>query len=416
MLTPSDPPESYAYALALGGYWERDGWPVSLIVRNIAGVSEEIAHELHTIIHDKYAYRAAKEGWDNPYGFDAYLEEREPLSEHLRDTWETFRRDLMSHMRFFSPRAEKLLNDIFGDLTTHKTLGGKPVIREVAPDDEERFIWRARRAHSTKELNSILKSPVAQLGPPPSRSATGGRMNAPGIPVFYGAMEQSTCISEVRAPVGSYVVLGRFEIIEPLRLLDFDALRMVYVSSHFDPDYMIRHARSEFLNLLVTEICKPVMPQDEELLYLPTQAVAEYLANQVDPPFDGIVFPSSQTEGIGSNVVLFNHACLVEQPQTPHGIELDAYLPGLDNDYQEYEGDSILIVETAQPTPPDKAEHQGNGDEDGEDVPYGPPTLRLDLRSVEVLSIKSATYNYRNIDVTYVPYMGEADTLFKELI
>ena len=35
-------------------------------------------------------------------------------------------------------------------------------------------------------------------------------MNAAGISVFYGAMEEETCIAEARAPVGSYVVIGRF--------------------------------------------------------------------------------------------------------------------------------------------------------------------------------------------------------------
>ena len=54
-------------------------------------------------------------------------------------------------------------------------------------------------------------------------------MNAQGIPVFYGAMEESTCVSEVRPPVGSYVVLAKFELLRPMRLLDLLTLKDVYV-------------------------------------------------------------------------------------------------------------------------------------------------------------------------------------------
>ena len=54
------------------------------------------------------------------------------------------------------------------------------------------------------------------------------------------------------------------------------------------------------------------MPQDADRAYLPTQFVASYLAHKANPKFDGIMFPSSQTEGDGQNVVLFNHVRGVE--------------------------------------------------------------------------------------------------------
>ncbi len=49
-------------------------------------------------------------------------------------------------------------------------------------------------------------------------------MNAPGISVFYGALDEATCIAEARAPVGSHVVVAKFHLLRPVRLLDFDAL------------------------------------------------------------------------------------------------------------------------------------------------------------------------------------------------
>jgi hypothetical protein len=80
------------------------------------------------------------------------------------------------------------------------------------------------------------------------------------------------------------VVIGRFEITRPVRLLDFDTLKEVYVKgSHFDPEFHTRWGQAAFLERLVREMSRPVMPRDEEFDYLPTQAVSEYLASCVDP-------------------------------------------------------------------------------------------------------------------------------------
>ena len=76
------------------------------------------------------------------------------------------------------------------------------------------------------------------MGAPDSKIAKSGRMNAHGISVFYGATLPGTCIAEIRPPVGSQVVLGRFEIIREVRLLNFDHLTKVFVTgSLFDPEF-----------------------------------------------------------------------------------------------------------------------------------------------------------------------------------
>lgn len=143
---------------------------------------------------------------------------------NFRDTWESFCQQLRSRSRFFSQYAEIDLRNIFGDLTSLITFQGISVIREISPSDEDRFVFRARLALSPTELENILKYPSRELGAPPSRLARAGRMNAAGISVFYGALDIDTCVTEIRPPVGSSVVVGRFEIIRPVRLLDMDAL------------------------------------------------------------------------------------------------------------------------------------------------------------------------------------------------
>ncbi len=263
-ITPSQPMD-HEYALVKDGLWERPGYPVEDVIADIADVSAEIGTDVREILLDRYglSYHALKDGEEEPYASDAYYEEREADDFGFRETWEVFRDEIRCRVRFFSAYAEEALTHIFGDLNTHKGFEKKPVICEVGPDGKNNHIWRGRLAQSQEELKEILKTPARKIGPPPSRRAGGGRMNASGIPVFYGAFEQDTCIAELRAPVGSHVVIGKFELLRRVRLLNFDALMGTYVDvSHFDPDYDIRHGRAAFLRSLVVELCRPVMPQD----------------------------------------------------------------------------------------------------------------------------------------------------------
>jgi RES domain len=228
-------------------------------------------------------------------------------------------------------------------------------------------------------------------------------MNAAGISVFYGALDLDTCVAEIRAPVGGSVVAGRFEVIRPMRLLDMDALAQVYIKgSHFDPQFGVQRARAAFLSRLVQMISRPVMPNDETFEYLPTQVIAEYLATKVTPPFDGILFRSSQTGGGGRNIVLFNHACSTEQDDTPPGTTFDFMMgsgPEDDPDPTIMVWEKLpppeppaqpvelfgTLIHPARPPPVDREPDEGW-------LPGREPTLRLDPNSVFVLRVKSIQY------------------------
>ena len=409
-LTSSQPAD---YALARVGLWERPGYPVANVIADIAGVSEEIATDVMELLSDRYGYRAIKDGEENPYDSDACYEERE-----VDDwPWKTFCDHIRSHGRFFNRYAEDKLTYIFGDLGMHKSFRGKSVIREISPDSESGHIWRCRMAQSRKELEAILKSPAREIGPPPPRLAKGGRMNALGIPVFYGAMEKDTCVAELRAPVGSQVVGAKFDLLRPVRLLDLEALTEIWNidASHFDPDYHKQEGRVASLRTLAQEICRPVMPQDKAFEYLPFQAVAEYLANKLDLRLDGIIFRSSQT-GCGRNVVLFNQACGVEPDDLPEGTEVEVYIPYDKYDEDDDESDDGYIsvseiVPSTHSTPPRNDDIAiwdthlfspiwDEDDNEGEELPTdSEPTLRLDMKSIFVLDINSVRYNYHAREV-----------------
>jgi hypothetical protein len=202
---------------------------------------------------------------------------------------------------------------------------GCPVIIEIGPGREISAFYRARVFQSNDRLQHAMEHPDTELGPPPAKLATAGRMNAFGISVFYGAGSPDTAIAEVRPPVGSRVLVGRFDLIRPLRLLDVEVLRSVYVKgSLFDPTFGHNAERAKFLGGLSRRITRPVMPADEPFEYLATQVIADFLASKADPTIDGLVYPSVQTSSGKPNVVLFHKAARVERLELPAGTELQS--------------------------------------------------------------------------------------------
>lgn len=70
------------------------------------------------------------------------------------------------------------------------------------------------------------------------------------------------------------------------------------------------------------EIAKPILPSDEHLDYIPTQAVAEYLLHHHQfklrgkpARIEGIIYRSAQFQG-GKNIALLGSAAQVENPET----------------------------------------------------------------------------------------------------
>ena len=244
-LTPDYPDEAYEHFLASEGKWERRGEPVESVICDIACVNEEIASHVRTLLSDQHSFLAVKDGIEDHYDSWPMYEEREPDDWGFRFTWKAFRREIQSRSRFLNSNAEQALNDIFGDLDTYRTYLGRSVIREIVPGDPDSSVWRARVAQSHDQLQDILKSPTSEIGPPPSKLAKAGRMNAEGISVFYGAMDMETCVSEIRAPVGNRVVVGKFELLRTVQLLDLSAMAEVSVNiSYFDSNYAIHKASS----------------------------------------------------------------------------------------------------------------------------------------------------------------------------
>lgn len=295
-----------------------------------------------------------------------------------------------------------------------RTDDGHPVIVDAGPDTAYPAIFRARVFQSHDNLKEAIKRPDQHLGSPPSANADAGRMNARGISVFYGANSALVALSEVRPPVGSHVVVARFEIIRSLRLLDLTALAAVTTDrgSIFDPTYIDRLERAMFLRNLSSRITRPVMPDDQPSEYLATQAIADFLATENSSPMDGMIYPSVQVAGEALNIVLFHKAALVEPRDVPRNADIHAssgqlYEEGWETEYRVTERIPLKAKNAPPPLVRMEFEDDATG-WTGDEHRSGTATLRIDLASVCVHHVQAVTFRTEDHPVTWTRYEGES--------
>ncbi|HTT76974.1 MAG TPA: RES family NAD+ phosphorylase [Candidatus Binataceae bacterium] len=322
--------------------WLRDGEPVVEAIMNAAQVPEAAAADIQKILEDQYDdFDDRTMGIETAFSSESYYEEKAVSDAEWQQDWSSFEQSLKTEARFFSRTAATLLASIFKGIDTMRSHDGQSLIVDAGPGTELSSLYRARAFQSDSNLIDALCRPDQRLGTPPPRRGSAGRMNALGISVFYGANDPRVALAEVRPPVGSQVAVARFEVIRSLRLLDLNALGKVHSKgSIFDAEWTARLERDMFLRSLSERITKPVMPDDEVFEYLPTQAIADFLATEADVPLDGIIFPSVQAEGL--NVVLFHKASRVDVLEVPEGTTITAELgrwcdDGWERDYSVIE-------------------------------------------------------------------------------
>ena len=303
--------------------WVRKGKPVSYIITEITQIDDAPAEDIQQILEGLYCdLEEVKMGEENPFAKDACYEPKkaDDYEFGVKSKWELLQKKLKFQTRFFNREFEEFLDFVFEDVVQCTTHDKSPFIIEAGPGCAIDHLYRARAFYSADKLKPALMYPDKEIGTPPSSAATAGRMNAKGISVFYGATNPKIALAEIRPPVGSRVVMARFEILRPLLLFNNEALQSISESisddvnkhgSLFDPSYIARLERSMFLKRLSRQIIKPVMPGDKEFDYLVTQAIFDYLANIV-PNLDGIIYLPGQTKVEGYNIALFYRSSIVE--------------------------------------------------------------------------------------------------------
>jgi hypothetical protein len=131
-------------------------------------------------------------------------------------------------------------------------------------------------------------------------------MNAAGIVVFYGALDEATAVAETgrRKPA---ISIGTFELARPIRVLDLTNLPPV--PSIFDESRFDLRVPLRFLHRFCRDISEPVYPDDRvHVEFTPTQVVSEFIKlrfkDQDGNSVDGVLYPSSRRH-LGQNIVLF---------------------------------------------------------------------------------------------------------------
>jgi hypothetical protein len=290
------------------GHAEQQGQPLSELIEELLGESVPFQDVLEKAIQEQDPASVAD--GDERYFNDATLYVELPLylGEHY-ERWRNVQNELRHQRRFFSGRAKELFDDLFQNVEHLQGRLGEdadfhPVVTTLPAGA---VLFRARAFDSTDALKQMITQPATELGPPPPQRARAGRMNADGVPVFYGALDKETCIAELRPALHGELAVGAFQTARPIRLLDFRLLESAYLGleplSYFQSDFNAQLELRAFIGRLHQLIRAPVLPGHESE-YLITQAMAEYLAHVREPPFDGLNFESAQRES-GANVVLF---------------------------------------------------------------------------------------------------------------
>lgn len=236
-----------------------------------------------------------------PYGPDS--------DEVYKVSWQRFSTNVQRGPRF-----------LFSDETGHDEDGlpGDPwvltpsaLLESIAHDCSRAGLiktWRAgKRFYRVRRHGRGLPfSDPRDVGPPSYENATqSNRMNPPGVPALYSAMDIKTALHETFSKGGGYTI-GRFELTRDIQVLDL--AKLPRKPGLFDEHRAHLRSAWPFISGFADDICRPVSRDDRHHVeYVPTQVAAEYFryrARHRDEPIKGIVYASTRNPG-GTNVVLF---------------------------------------------------------------------------------------------------------------
>lgn len=222
--------------------------------------------------------------------------------------------DYPDYSGFFESKApwledewERTISSFLTETDTERSLEGQsendlPNYLEVACEDmstvyEPGHILYRARIHN--ERTRIEKFTITELGAPPPENTKAARANRAGEPVLYLASDAETALSEKRAWKGAAVAIARIRIkqrIMLINLLDIKLLESPFFEEHLEWKLEL----NGLLNRFAQELSRPIIPGEEERLYLPSQHLCDLFRRFT---YDGVVYPSAM--GAGYNIVLF---------------------------------------------------------------------------------------------------------------
>lgn len=220
--------------------------------------------------------------------------ERDDEDEFGLSNWEIFCKNVKHKARYFEHEQ----------FSVTKTLENfNEFFEQIIIDDLEKNIFRARKIFSSQDKTNINNNPSKELGKVPVEYAKNNRFSPVGISYGYFSFDNQTVLKETRCNLNDEVAIGKFELNDGLKIIDFRQNTMTkkflnYFSGSFNGKfYCIDHFIREFL----TDISRPISEDNQLLEYIPTQIMSEYIWSK---GYDGFLFDSSVNIN-GTNIVLF---------------------------------------------------------------------------------------------------------------
>jgi hypothetical protein len=158
----------------------------------------------------------------------------------------------------------------------------------------ERF-WRAR-THMGAEASWGAKD-LGTAGRAHAKQAN--RMSPAGIPMFYGAEDADTAVRESLVRTSdTHVSVAAFQTVQPLTVVDLTGSLIPQVPSEFDVERFTERHGILFLLDFVKDLTKPIRESYEQIDYVPTQILVEYLLKvheRAEGDVSGLMYTSAVT-------------------------------------------------------------------------------------------------------------------------
>ena len=206
------------------------------------------------------------------------------ISNELRTSWEKFSSEIKTVNRFHLTNVINLekMSEILSNITKSYKKG--------------QIFFRSR----ISDKKGFTKD---EMWNPPIINARAGRANPEGISYLYLSDKVDTTVFEIRANLFDYVTIAEFRLKEDISVVNLRD------SDQYDPmpfseaenleDFLIY---LPFISHLENEISRPIRRNDNELDYISTQYLSEFIKYS---GYDGVEYKSSLNP-LGYNVALFN--------------------------------------------------------------------------------------------------------------
>lgn len=371
------------------------GGSVKFIIQKHARVDKDISTDLQNELKSMSLNRkGANSKPVNIYDEFARYNENQINSQYWDSLWGKLEKTIMEENRMFNSKAQKILKSVFFDIikTNDDKYENGFTVTEIGPGTSIDNVFRAREFQSEEVLEMALKNPDVELGPPPSKNSTEGRMNARGVSMFYSAISSDIAIAEIRPTVGSNVIVANFYITRRLKLLNVSKLKSALVTrSRFMPSQKRILEKRKFISSLSRQISAPVMTVDQSISYLATQAISDYLSELTYPTtIDGIIYDSAQKGIESGNIVLFHKSCRVKLEDT---LERSERLRKLEKQRKSERSEMLTLRRREYREMQARSRSAVTNDKDkpdnGDDRE---PSLSLDRGNVSVHFIKSVNF------------------------